>query len=101
MNIKVESKVIQSAVSKLKFRTQAFIDGRYVDAASGKTYVSVNPATGKPLASIAACEAADVNAAVKAARRSFDQGVWARRSPAERKHVLLRFAELVEKNLGE
>jgi len=101
MNLKLESKAIQTAAGKLTFRTQAFIDGRYVDAACGKTYVSVNPATGKPLARIAACEAADVNAAVKAARRSFDQGVWAKRSPAERKHVLLRFAERIEQNLGE
>ena len=50
---------------------------------------------------IAACEAADVDAAVKAARRSFEQGVWAKRSPAERKQVLLRFADLIEENLGE
>lgn len=101
MNFKLESKAIKSAVAQLKFRTQAFIDGGYVNAASGKTYVSVNPATGKPLAEIASCEAADVDAAVKAARRSFQQGVWAKRSPSERKHVILRFAELIEENLGE
>jgi gamma-glutamyl-gamma-aminobutyraldehyde dehydrogenase len=101
MNCKLEAKAIKAAVPQLKFRTQAFIDGRYVNATSGKTYVSVNPATGKPLAQIAACEAADVDAAVKAARRSFDQGVWGKRPPAERKHVLLRFADLIEENLGE
>jgi 4-(gamma-glutamylamino)butanal dehydrogenase len=101
MSLKLESKAIKAAVGKIKFRTQAFIDGRYVSTASGKKYVSVNPATGKPLARIAACEAADVDAAVKAARRSFEEGVWAKRSPAERKHVLLRLAELIEKNLGE
>ena len=71
MNLKLEAKAIQAAVAKLKFRTQAFIDGRSVHAASGKTYVSVNPATGQPLADIAACEAADVDAAVQAARRAF------------------------------
>jgi len=101
MNLELEAKAIKTAVSQLKFRTQAFIDGRYVDAASGKTYTSINPATGQPLAEIAACEAADVDRAVQAARRSFAQGVWARRSPAERKHVLLRFADLIERNLGE
>lgn len=101
MNCKLEAKAIKAAVPQLKFRTQAFIDGRYVNATSGKTYVSINPATGKPLAQIAACEAADVDAAVKAARRSFEQGVWAQRPPAERKHVLLRFADLIEENLGE
>jgi gamma-glutamyl-gamma-aminobutyraldehyde dehydrogenase len=61
----------------------------------------VNPATGEPLTRIASCEAPDVDAAVKAARRSFEKGVWAKRSPAERKHVLLRFADLIEENLGE
>ena len=60
MSLKLESKAIKAAVGKIKFRTRAFIDGRYVNAASGKTYASVNPATGKPLAQIAACEAPDV-----------------------------------------
>jgi gamma-glutamyl-gamma-aminobutyraldehyde dehydrogenase len=101
MSLKLESKAIKAAVGKIKFRTRAFIDGRYVNAASGKTYASVNPATGKPLAQIAACEAPDVDAAVKAARRSFEAGVWAKRSPAERKHVVLQLADLIEKNLGE
>jgi len=101
MSLKLEAKAIKSAVSQLKFRTQAFIDGRYVNAKSGKTYDSINPATGKPLAQIAACEAADVNAAVKAARRSFEKGVWAKRPPSERKHVLLHFADLLEKHMGE
>ena len=101
MSLKLESKAIKAAVSQLTFRTRAFINGRYVDSSSGKTYVSVNPATGKPLAQIAACEAADVNLAVKAARKAFESGVWAKRPPAERKHVLLRFADLIEQNLDE
>jgi len=101
ISMELESKSIKSAAAKLKFRTQAFIDGKYVNAESGKTYVSVNPATGKPLADIASCDAVDLDKAVKAARRTFDAGVWSRRSPAERKHVLLRFAGLIEKNLPE
>lgn len=101
MTMELESKSIQAAVAALKFRTQAFIDGRYVNAASGKTFTSINPATGRPLAEIASCDASDVDAAVKAARRSFDQGVWARQSPSARKKVLLHFADLIEKNLSE
>ncbi|MCX6923620.1 MAG: aldehyde dehydrogenase family protein, partial [Verrucomicrobia bacterium] len=101
MSLKLESKAIKSAVAKLKFRTKAFIDGKFVNAASGQTYVSINPATGQPLAKIASCDSADVDRAVKAARRSFEAGVWAKRSPAERKHVLLHFADLLEQNLGE
>ena len=101
MNFKLESKAIRAAAAKLKFRTQAFIDGKFVNAGSGQTYVSVNPATGKPLAKIASCDSADVDRAVKAARRSFEKGVWSKRSPAERKHVLLHFADLLEQSLGE
>lgn len=101
MNFKLEPKAIRRAAATVKFRTKAFINGRFVNAASGKTYTSVNPATGKPLAEIAACGEVDVNAAVKAARRSFEQGVWAKRSPSERKHVLHRLAGLIDENLGE
>lgn len=72
ISMELESKSIKAAVAKLTFRTQAFIDGKYVNAESGKTYVSVNPATGKPLADIASCDAVDLDKAVKAARRTFD-----------------------------
>ncbi|MFZ0007517.1 MAG: hypothetical protein WAK94_04680, partial [Steroidobacteraceae bacterium] len=49
----------------LNFRTQAYLDGRYVDAASGATFDSINPATGKLLARVAACDEEDVNRAVR------------------------------------
>ena len=99
--MKLEYSDVKKTASKLKLRTKAFIDGKFVNALSGKTYVSVNPANGQPLTKIAACEAADVDLAVKAARRSFEAGVWSKRSPAERKHVLLKLAELLDKNLAE
>ena len=99
--IPLEPQALQAARKNLVFRTQAFVDGRFVPAASGRTYTSLNPATGQPLAEIASCDSVDVNAAVRAARKAFEQGVWSRRSPAERKQVLLKFAELVEENLGE
>jgi gamma-glutamyl-gamma-aminobutyraldehyde dehydrogenase len=83
------------------FRTKAFIDGAFRDAASGRTFVSENPATGRPLAEIASGDAADIDAAVRAARRAFDDGRWSRRAPAERKRILLRFADLLEANLEE
>ena len=83
------------------FRTKAFIDGQFRDAASGETFVTENPATGQPIATIASGGAADIDAAVRAARRAFDDGRWSRRAPAERKQVLLRFADLLEANLEE
>ena len=87
--MKLEYSAVKSAARKLKFRTQAFIDGKFVNAQSGKTFTTENPATGKPLAQIAACDAPDVDRAVKAARRAFESGVWSRLKPADRKKVLL------------
>jgi len=83
------------------FRTKAFIDGEFRDAASGETFVTENPATGRPLASVAAGDTADIDAAVGAARRAFDDGRWSKRAPAERKRILLDFADLLESNAEE
>jgi len=85
----------------LEFPTQAFIDGRYTDAASGATFDSINPATGKLLARVAAGDAEDVDRAVRAARAAFTSGSWASRAPAERKKVLLAFAELIARHRDE
>ena len=63
------SSAVAEIAAGIHFRTQAFIDGRFVSAQSGQTFATENPATGKPLAKIAACDAADVDLAVKAARR--------------------------------
>ena len=83
------------------YRTQAFIDGRFRDAESGETLITENPATGRELARIAAGGAADIDAAVRAARRVFETGTWSRMAPAERKKTLLRYADLLEANLEE
>jgi 4-(gamma-glutamylamino)butanal dehydrogenase len=101
MSLELNSKSIRAAVAKLKFRTQAFIDGQFVKARSGKTFATENPATGKPLAEIAACDAPDVDRAVKAARKSFESGVWSGMKPGDRKKVLLQFADRLEANAGE
>jgi len=82
-------------------RTEAFIDGGYRPALSGATFDCIDPATGKAIAAVASCDAADVNVAVESARRAFDAGHWSRRAPAARKKVLLRFAELVRKHREE
>ena len=83
------------------FRTQAFIDGAFRNAASGETFVTENPATGRPIAEVASGDSADIDLAVKAARRAFEDGRWSRRSPADRKTILLRFADLIEANREE
>ena len=101
MSLALEAAAIQSAAASLKFRTDAFIDGRFVPALSGKRFPTENPATGKVLAEIAECDAADVDAAVRSARRAFEDGSWSRMSPLNRKKLLLKFADLLEANAGE
>ncbi|MYM36372.1 aldehyde dehydrogenase family protein [Duganella sp. FT94W] len=89
----------QQRAAQLAFETRALIDGRFVDAASGELFDTVNPANGRRLAGIARCGERDVDAAVSAARRVFERGDWSRATPKHRKKVLLRFADLVEANL--
>jgi gamma-glutamyl-gamma-aminobutyraldehyde dehydrogenase len=101
MNLKLERKAIRAAAAKLRFVTRAFIDGKFVSALSGRTFPTENPATGRPLAHIAACEAPDVDRAVQAARRAFASGEWSRRKPADRKRLLLAFADRLEAHAGE
>jgi aldehyde dehydrogenase (NAD+) len=74
------------------------IDGKWVEAASGKTFATVNPADGSELARIAEGDAADVDRAARAARRAFDEGPWPRMRPAEREKLLLTVADLIEKH---
>ena len=101
MSATAESVSWQERARRLEFRTQAFIDGRYVDAASGATFDCVNPATGKLLARVAAGDTEDINRAVNSARAAFRKGSWAQLAPAKRKTVLLRLAELIREHGDE
>lgn len=91
----------RAKAAALDIRRQAFIDGKFTDAISGKTFDSVNPADGAVLASVAECDAADVDLAVAAGRRAFDDGRWSRMAPGDRKAVLLKLADLIRANLEE
>ena len=101
MNAKAETISWHERARTLSFRTQAFIDGRYLDAASGATFDSINPATGKLLARVAAGDEEDINRAVGAARAAFRKGSWAELAPAKRKKILLRFAEVILRHTEE
>ena len=92
---------VADAVERLKPEGRAFIDGQYVDALSGETFDCVSPIDGTVVAQIAACDAADVDRAVKGARAAFEKGSWSKASPARRKHTLIRFAELLRENADE
>ncbi|MGE3778474.1 MAG: aldehyde dehydrogenase family protein [Pirellulaceae bacterium] len=95
---------------KVDYRTQAqsmkpptkmVIDGERTGAVSGKTFPTVNPATGAVLADLPAGSSADVDKAVAAARRAFEDGRWSKLTPMTRKHALLRLAALIEENAVE
>jgi len=77
-----------------------FINGRHEPARSGKTFQTINPATGKVLAEVADGGAEDIDLAVKAARRAFE-GPWSKWRPAERQAAMLRLAELVDRHYDE
>lgn len=91
----------ESLASSLSIRTQAFIDGQYVDAASGKTFDCISPIDGRSLGRVAEGEAEDIERAVIASRRSFDSGAWSEATPRHRKKVLMMFAELIEQHGDE
>jgi phenylacetaldehyde dehydrogenase len=77
------------------------IDGRFVSAAAGQTLPVYNPATGDVITHVPEAEAEDVDRAVRAARRAFDEGPWSRMSPSERGRLIWKLGDLVEKNLEE
>lgn len=77
------------------------IDGQWAAAASGLTLPVVSPIDGQKLCSMAAAGQVDVDRAVQAARRTFEQGVWSRMAPAERKKVLHRIADRIEAHHAE
>jgi gamma-glutamyl-gamma-aminobutyraldehyde dehydrogenase len=85
----------------LDLPSNAFIDGSFRPAASGKTFTTHNPATGEALAEIASCAAEDVDFAVEKARDAFEDGRWSRLPPAERKDVLIRLCKLIKRNTHE
>jgi acyl-CoA reductase-like NAD-dependent aldehyde dehydrogenase len=101
MNARPETISWHERARMLEFRTQAFIDGRYLDAASGATFDSINPATGKLLARVAAGDQEDINRAVISARAAFRKGSWSNLAPARRKRIMLKFAETIMKHAEE
>src|SRR5918912_4614740 len=83
-------------------QTKILIDNKWVDSVSGKSFETINPATGEVLAKVAEADAADVDLAVKAARKAFhSKSPWRRMSAAERGNLLNRLADLIEENVDE
>src|SRR6202034_2448464 len=78
-----------------------FINGQWVDAASGKTFETPNPATGETLAHVAEGDAEDIDRAVRAAREAFDNGPWGRMTPSERGRIVWRIGDLILEHAEE
>jgi phenylacetaldehyde dehydrogenase len=78
-----------------------FIDGKRVEAASGKTFPTYNPATGEVMAQVAEGDREDINRAVKAARKAFDGGPWPEMSASDRGRLVWKLADLIEQHLEQ
>ena len=85
----------------LERRAAMLIDGKFVPAASGKTFPVYNPATGTLIASVPEGDKEDVDRAVAAARRAFDERRWLKLSPSERGRIMWKLADLIERDLEE
>jgi phenylacetaldehyde dehydrogenase len=89
----IDTNVASFVARKLKL----LINGKWVEAASGKTFATYNPATGEVLANVAEGDREDIDRAVKAARAAFESGPWSRISPAARGKMIWKLADLIEK----
>jgi acyl-CoA reductase-like NAD-dependent aldehyde dehydrogenase len=78
-----------------------FIGGKWVEAASGKTFATINPATEQKLADVCEGDKKDVDKAVAAARKAFDEGPWSKMSASERGKIVWKIGDLIEKNKDE
>ncbi|MDL2406307.1 aldehyde dehydrogenase [Rhizobium calliandrae] len=85
----------EGVLSGLKLEGRHFIDGAYRASSSGATFTRSRPMDGRPGAEMARGNAADVDAAVAAARAAFESGVWRRKQPLEKKKIMLKWAELI------
>jgi phenylacetaldehyde dehydrogenase len=80
---------------------QLFINGQWTDAASGQTFETPNPATGETLARVAEGDAEDVDRAVRAARKAFEEGPWSRMTPSERGRIVWKIGDLILEHVDE
>jgi len=102
MSVNVLMAAIPAAVSEfIRGPHKLLIDGKWVAAASNRTFSTHNPADGSLLAEIAAADAADVDLAVNAARRAFDDGPWSKMTPAARAKLIWKLADALEAHTEE
>jgi phenylacetaldehyde dehydrogenase len=88
-------------VSFIEKPRKMLINGNWVESVSGKTFPSYDPSTGEVLATIAEGDRADIDLAVKAARKAFETGPWRKMSPSERGRLIWKLADLLEQHVEE
>ena len=88
----------QKLLNQLHLDGRAFINGKRISAASGKMFDCISPIDGKKIAEIARCGVHDVELATNGARAAFEDGRWSKKSPKERKNILLNFSRLIREN---
>lgn len=93
--------ISERLASFLKGTKKLYINGEWVEAQSGKTFETLNPATGEVLAVVSEADAEDINLAVEAARKAFDEGKWSKMSAASRSRLIYKLADLMEEHKEE
>src|SRR3981081_1114895 len=101
MGIAVSAQIHPRVANFIEKPRKMLINGKWVNAASGKTFPTYNPATGEVLAQVAEGEGEDIEQAVKAARQAFDHGPWRRMTASERGRLIWKLGDLLEANTEE
>src|SRR3979411_197771 len=101
MGIAVSPQIHPRVADFIEKPRKMLINGKWVNAASGKTFPTYNPATGEVLAQVAEGEREDIEQAVKAARQAFDHGPWRRMTASERGRLIWKLGDLLEANTEE
>lgn len=91
----------KSKAASIALPSQMLIDGKFSGSASGASFDIISPRNGQSIGSLPQGGVEDVNQAVATARRAFESGVWRDRKPSERKAILLRLAELMERDRAD
>ena len=101
MGIAVSPQIHPQVAEFIDKPRKMLINGQWVNAASGKTFPTYNPATGEVLAQVAEGDREDIDRAVKAARNAFDNGPWRRLTASERGRLIWKLADLLEQHTEE
>jgi phenylacetaldehyde dehydrogenase len=101
MGIAISPSIHSGAASFIAKRGKILINNEWVDAASGKTFQTFNPATGEVLATLAEGDKEDIHRAVAAARKAFEGGPWRQMTPSERGKIIWKIGDLLEKHTEE